>query len=255
MLKHAGRPEFLTATWHGPRDRLGAGYPSDGGTDHPRHGLPADAGGFERSQHGTLFALLFVFSVLATFVLHVMTFPFLWKNPIGPFHRRFSRHGRLLAMAGRGILFRAYVDGCKTPLALCSGLDRHHHATIGSALFIIGAFLVRSGWDMVIMGLALAPVAAVIALHSVQYDGWRHLYFIYPFMVLTAVKSHSGSGAKSTAASPDCSAAGAACHFILIVTWMVFSHPYQMFISTCLRAAIPPEFRNGLLGSGQPGGA
>jgi hypothetical protein len=33
----------------------------------------------------------------------------------------------------------------------------------------------------------LGPVAAVIFLHSVLYDGWRHLYFIYPAFVILAV--------------------------------------------------------------------
>jgi hypothetical protein len=32
-----------------------------------------------------------------------------------------------------------------------------------------------------------APVIAVIALHSVNYDDWRHLYFIYPSFVMLAL--------------------------------------------------------------------
>ncbi len=32
-----------------------------------------------------------------------------------------------------------------------------------------------------------APVLSVIILHSVLYDGWRHLYFIYPSFVLLCV--------------------------------------------------------------------
>jgi len=32
-----------------------------------------------------------------------------------------------------------------------------------------------------------APLLAVIMLHSVLYDDWRHLYFIYPAFVLMAV--------------------------------------------------------------------
>lgn len=32
-----------------------------------------------------------------------------------------------------------------------------------------------------------APITAVIALHSTLYDGWRHLYFIYPGLLLAAI--------------------------------------------------------------------
>ena len=38
-----------------------------------------------------------------------------------------------------------------------------------------------------ILALFFAPVLSVIVLHSVVYDGWRHLYFIYPLFVLIGV--------------------------------------------------------------------
>lgn len=45
----------------------------------------------------------------------------------------------------------------------------------------------------------LAPIVAVIALHSVIYDDWRHLYFVYPpfvLMALEAVNRAAGTRAK-----------------------------------------------------------
>jgi hypothetical protein len=33
----------------------------------------------------------------------------------------------------------------------------------------------------------LAPILAVIILRSVIYDGWRHLYFIYPFLIVVSI--------------------------------------------------------------------
>jgi hypothetical protein len=42
--------------------------------------------------------------------------------------------------------------------------------------------------DWIFIGLMIAPILAVIALHSVMYDGWRHLYFIYPFLLLISTK-------------------------------------------------------------------
>jgi len=42
--------------------------------------------------------------------------------------------------------------------------------------------------DIFFLGLFLGPILAVIFLHSVIYDGWRHLYFIYPAFLVIATK-------------------------------------------------------------------
>jgi len=122
-----------------------------------------------------------------------------------------------------------YVDGAKLPW---------HYALVWIAittppliltLFIVGVFSTRTAWDMAMLGLAAAPVAAVVILHSVQYDGWRHLYFIAPFMVLAGI---SGAIMIWNAAKPIRLARCAmiaicAAHFIFIGAWMARAHPYQ----------------------------
>jgi hypothetical protein len=42
--------------------------------------------------------------------------------------------------------------------------------------------------DLLFLGWLLVPVLLVIVLHSVVYDGWRHLYFIYPALLLLALR-------------------------------------------------------------------
>ncbi|TGE05495.1 hypothetical protein [Hymenobacter fodinae] len=42
--------------------------------------------------------------------------------------------------------------------------------------------------DLLFLGLWLAPLLAVIILHSVLYDGWRQLYFVYPAALLVALR-------------------------------------------------------------------
>ena len=42
--------------------------------------------------------------------------------------------------------------------------------------------------DLFFAGLLLLPLLAVIGLHSVLYDGWRHLYFVYPALLLVALR-------------------------------------------------------------------
>jgi len=42
--------------------------------------------------------------------------------------------------------------------------------------------------DALLAGWLVLPLVLVIGLHSVLYDGWRHLYFIYPALLLLAVR-------------------------------------------------------------------
>jgi hypothetical protein len=42
--------------------------------------------------------------------------------------------------------------------------------------------------DFIFLALCLGPVLAVIVLHSVLYDSWRQLYFIYPAFLLLCVR-------------------------------------------------------------------
>jgi len=42
--------------------------------------------------------------------------------------------------------------------------------------------------DLLLIGWLLCPVLSVIVLKSTLYDGWRHLYFVYPALLLLAVR-------------------------------------------------------------------
>jgi hypothetical protein len=89
-------------------------------------------------------------------------------------------------------------------------------------LFVAGtmailAQLVRRRWrlrqnetelqDLLFLSLAMVPVASVIVLNSVLYDGWRQLYFIYPAFVLVSLR---GWVRCSAGVPGSCGAAGSA---------------------------------------------
>ena len=42
--------------------------------------------------------------------------------------------------------------------------------------------------DVLFIGWFALPIFMVIMLHSVIYDGWRHLYFVYPALLLVALR-------------------------------------------------------------------
>jgi hypothetical protein len=145
--------------------------------------------------------VLAVYVVLAC-ALVILMWPYLWSRPLVHFVQafknmaqfRFSSEVRYL-----GALIRA------------TELPWHYSFTwiaittpvLYLALFVVGAYatcrqLVARGmklWqddgelqDLVFLGLFFAPIAAVVCFHSVLYDGWRQLYFVYPAFLLLSTK-------------------------------------------------------------------
>ena len=83
--------------------------------------------------------------------------------------------------------------------------------------------------DIFFLGLFLGPILAVIFLHSVIYDGWRHLYFIYPAFLVIATKGwleiwnffQFNAWKKNIFILVTLGSMGTTAH------WMWTSHPYQ----------------------------
>lgn len=48
----------------------------------------------------------------------------------------------------------------------------------------LAAFWTKERLPLIAVALGLAPVAAIIVLQSVVYDGWRHVFFVYPPLLL-----------------------------------------------------------------------
>ena len=105
----------------------------------------------------------------------------------------------------------------------------------------------------VVLSWAALPVAAVIAMGSVLYDGWRQMYFVYPAFVLLAV-----AGARTTwgvwrdAGSEAWRrfAAGGALLALFVdmaatAAWLIRWHPHQNVYFNLLagsRAVVPERF-------------
>jgi hypothetical protein len=132
----------------------------------------------------------------------ILLWPYLWESPVQHFLESFRNmskfrwEGELLYA---GIVYTGdqipwhYVPvwiAITTPLLYLVG-------------FFAGVFLtlrqvVRRGWrlyatssewqDLLFLGLTIAPLVAVIVLHSVLYDGWRQLYFVYPSLLLLSMR-------------------------------------------------------------------
>jgi hypothetical protein len=89
--------------------------------------------------------------------------------------------------------------------------------------------------DLVYLILFLAPVLGAIVLGSVLYDGWRHMYFVYPAFLMVALRgftwltygARGGPGQERFrwVAVPLLVALG----FSVLATgrWIVKNHPHQ----------------------------
>lgn len=95
--------------------------------------------------------------------------------------------------------------------------------------------------DFLMFILALAPVVAVILLHSTLYHGWRHLYFIYfPFVYFLAYGlDYWNKNAVVKKVLYGIVIAG----FISSGSWMLRHHPHQfMYYNPLVRHSVANNF-------------
>jgi len=142
----------------------------------------------------TYFGLLLVF-------ITVM-WPYLWEAPLNNFAQAFDNMAHFRwdgEVLYRGKMVRStQLPWHYVPVWIGITTPPLYLLAFGVGLVAIGGQLIRSGWrlyrcdeewqDLLCLAMALGPVGAVIVLHSVMYDGWRQLYFIYPAFMLVVVR-------------------------------------------------------------------
>lgn len=176
--------------------------------------------------------------------LVVLLFPWLWEDPIDRFasavrnmssFQRFS--DRVRYMGARSMpddLPWHYVPvwvAISTPLP---------YVVLGlaGATATVAAFVRRHVrlWadegemqDLVFLGLACAPPLLVMVTQAVVYDGWRHLYFIYPSVLLLAMRGLLivWRMVQPVPFARYALVTAAAVHVVATAAWMVRAHPMQ----------------------------
>jgi 4-amino-4-deoxy-L-arabinose transferase-like glycosyltransferase len=97
------------------------------------------------------------------------------------------------------------------------------------------SFLRTRMLDLAVLGWVLIPCLAVVILHSVVYDGWRHLYFIYPGLVFLALLGWTGIWGlvktklrgRSRTLAHGILASAIAAQTLTVTLFMVRAHPYE----------------------------
>jgi hypothetical protein len=186
----------------------------------------------------------YLFYLAALLAVLISSWPFLWENPATNFLAAFSHMAKFRwdqaglfmgEMVRSGNVGWNYVPvwfGVTTPLPyLILGL-----AGIGFVIrnfFRQPALFIRNtpernqlAWLFFFFG----PILSVIVLHSVLYDGWRQLYFIYPPFILLAVYGVSCLIKGRTASVNLLSPAIGLILFMFMLslsTIMVRNHPFE----------------------------
>lgn len=191
----------------------------------------------------------------------VLLWPFLWQEPVRRFVEaflvmaRFPWQETVLFMGERlpaPALPWFYLPvwiGVSTPLSVLLFLP------LGVVAALQGArHRGRPAAEAaVVLAWAFGPVAAVIAMRSVLYDGWRQMYFVYPALVLLAAAGVQAAWrvAHSTGAPGWRRAMARAALALLLAdavataAWMIRWHPFQNVYFNRLagrRAAVPERF-------------
>jgi hypothetical protein len=157
---------------------------------------------FQRKPAKVIGLELLAGSIYVIFTLGLTTFfwPILWQNPLGEFIQglqlmsHYAWPGQLFYL---GQIFVAgqipwhYIPvwiSISTPLLYLASFG------VGVITMIANLFRLPGGWfagkkrdDLLILTCFFGPLLAVIVLHSILYDAWRQMFFIYPSFLMTAM--------------------------------------------------------------------
>jgi hypothetical protein len=183
--------------------------------------------------------------------LVVAWWPYLWPAPWANLQLAFqhmSVYGWDNTVLYRGAVVRAnqlpwhYAPvwiGITTPLLYLGALLVGLAAIARTALRQKMAFLEDDDnlQDLFFAALLLVPLLAIIGLHSVLYDGWRHLYFVYPVLLLVALGGWVRGGRWLSQRAPRgrlVYGLGTGLALAGTAGQMVAAHPNQQVYFNCL---------------------
>jgi hypothetical protein len=179
-----------------------------------------------------------------TVVFVVAMFPWLWSDPMNRFASvvrsmsNFQRYSDRVRYRGDSImpddLPWHYVP---TWIAISTPPVYLVFFAIGGAV-ILWTMLVHPirVWksrtdtaDIALLLLLCAPVVMVASTHTVIYDGWRHLYFIYPAFVLISLRGWVAvwEAVDGVRVARWCLAAVTGGAMAATAIWMITAHPMQ----------------------------
>ncbi len=191
-------------------------------------------------------------SAIFLFSLSITTFlfwPALWENPFDSFlyafnsMKKFRWYGNILLWGdlvnSNGMPWH-YIPSwilVTTPLPYILFFITGIFSMVSSLYLDRKAFFFNQSnqVDVIFLGLFLGPIFSVILFNSVLYNGWRHLYFIYPYFLLIGMRGFMTLFLfvkKSFKEKKQILVSGALCSIVVFkmlqtLFFMVRFHPHQ----------------------------
>ena len=173
-----------------------------------------------------------------TFLLYILSFPSLWENPFKNIFAVFTSLANH-QMGGYHLYLGSLINFFDTPWHYVPVWIFVTTPIFYTLFFIVGLCdLLRSFFnnkkdllfiqDVFFLLLLITPILSVITLNSTLYDGWRHLYFIYPFYVIFIIKGFVFLLKSLNNYKKIKKLLRISILFILLDTgvWMINNHPY-----------------------------
>jgi hypothetical protein len=139
--------------------------------------------------------------ICTTIIFVIACFPYLWEDPF-KFFKVFSTMARF-PWNHEVLYFGEFIRATNLPWHYIPAWIGITTPIFYLFLFIFGASVTlaiifknrfklwsndKEMQDVVFLAIFILPIAIVITLNSVLYDGWRHLYFIYPAFLLVCLR-------------------------------------------------------------------
>ncbi len=134
---------------------------------------------------------------VTTFLLIILFWPFLWSNPIEKLFNVFFLLSDL-DFSSYNLYLGKLIPVTDTPwhytivwILITTPIIYLFFLFIGFFKFCHDNFKLKKYkyfyQDLIIILLITTPIAISIFLNTTLYDGWRHMYFLYPFLVIFMV--------------------------------------------------------------------
>lgn len=189
--------------------------------------------------------------LVAAFVFTVVGWPYLWTNPVANFITAFQAMGHFRwvgpVLYGGEMLLSTQLPWHYVPVwIIITTPVAYTVAFLAGLVALVGRFSFKHlltsrpyRYDLLFMGWAIGPIVVVVLMHSVLYDGWRHLYFLYPALLLLAVGGarkilHAVNRHRAWRQLAMAAAALGVAEMGYTLTRMVQDHPFQNVYFSCL---------------------
>jgi 4-amino-4-deoxy-L-arabinose transferase-like glycosyltransferase len=180
-------------------------------------------------------------------------FPYLWASPIKRFLEVFSSLSNY-PWGGMNLYFGKLIPANDLPWHYIPTWILITTPLLYIFLFIIGGFSIFAQsirkkvidfdliQDTLFLMLVFFPILTVIILNSVLYDTWRHLYFVYPFLIVVSVIGWNRIAPKESFFGLFKAKVILTTILVFqIATWMVVNNPHQYLYFNSLAGNISLE--------------